>query len=470
MKRWRRRILLAACLLVMLVLTGSLAYGGENLKAEFDSATNGIFVYDGNGTPIAKMSVPGARISPMIASNKSYIYLSVCVEKDGTFQNYLYQYKRANGKLSKLKKLPEGFFSFVVEDIIGDVLYLSGDEVGTDNKVVSYTYNTKNKKLKIVNVDNAGFDQRYGSYFVMSGRRRAGIFYGYPIYLYQVETGKATRLCEYSDFHTISGKYLYYSVKQQKEQLPDTPHQIVQVNLKTGKKKVLAEAISCMRVKNITKTMVEYYKRAQELARYYFKNGRSYHIAESTPVDFVPKDKTAALQAKLQKILGHFVASFATLAPSKYFFNYREESVYLNTGFIFYSKLMKVYGKTVAELEAPLKKYLKKYFNSDKIGIVTNDPSQTYPYTPQYFYRVSEDGTMRYYWGDWGNEVPSGKVGTVTKVFTDLFQAEYSVSLKNTITGTSRQLGDFLITFQKSGSSYYITDIVRTYSAVESLY
>ena len=85
---------------MMLILTCSLVYGRETLKAEYDSSTKGIIVYDGNGTQIAKVSVPGGRINYEIAGNKSYIYVNVCFEKDDSFQNYLYRYKRKTGGIS----------------------------------------------------------------------------------------------------------------------------------------------------------------------------------------------------------------------------------------------------------------------------------------------------------------------------------------------------------------------------------
>ena len=192
-------------------------------------------MYNESGAQVAKMSVPGGSINQQIASNKSYIYVTVRFEKDNTFQNYIYRYGRKKGKLTKLKKLPEGFIDFYINDLIGDVLYLSG-QASSPSKLVGCTYDIKKKKLKKLKAEDVGFDQHYGAYYVMSGKLTAGEFYRYPIYLYQFEKRKATKLCEYSDCYTIIGKYLYYSSAEKKGFAKDSPHQIIRVDLNTGKK------------------------------------------------------------------------------------------------------------------------------------------------------------------------------------------------------------------------------------------
>ena len=216
--------------------------------------------------------------------------------------------------------------------------------------------------------------------------------------------------------------------------------------------------------------MVEYYTTAQALSRYYLKNGNTYRISESTPSDFVPVDKTKQLKGKFQKVLNHFVNLFALTTPSKINFNYKEESGLYNTAFILQSDLgIHADGKTVAQISNITKKYLKQYFNTDQIFLVTvDDPATAYlTYSPASLYRISENGTIRYYGGNWGEREPSGNVKSVTKVTQDLFQAEYTVNMKDKTNGTLTHLGDFIVTFKKADSSYYITDIIRIYSAVE---
>ena len=118
-----------------------------------------------------------------------------------------------------------------------------------------------------------------------------------------------------------------------------------------------------------------------------------------------------------------------------------------------------------------LKKYLKKYFDSNRIGIVKNETGKVYPsYNPIYYYRMESDGVVKYYGGNWGNYAPAGTVSKVYKVASNLYQAEYSVSLNNKATGTVKQLGDFIVTFRKNDSSYYIVDILRIRSASSTLF
>ena len=278
------------------------------------------------------------------------------------------------------------------------------------------------------------------------------------------------KLCSHSDHAIQRGKYLYYSVISDKDVTKVQDHTIMRLNLKTGKKKVLADALSCGRVKNITSAMVEYLTTPetvnpnQHLERYYFKDQVSYRVSASTPEDYVPRDKTASLQKKFQKILSHLDAPLAYCCMKEGLFDLGRGKY--ETGFILYSDLgVKAHGTTLDQISSLLKKHLKDFFGKTEIYLVTEEEAKSYPDHLDTLFCIAQDGTIRYHGGDWGESTPVGKVERVTKVSTDLYMVSYSLQQQNRRTGDSKPLGTFLLTMQKTESSslgYIIREAIQT--------
>ena len=266
-----------ALALVLVLFSCSAAHAGTTYSVEYKPRRGAYVAYDEEHQPVAELPYLGIGIDLSIAGNAKYLYYNMLFANgSGGTENVLYRYTIKTGKLKKLRKLPEGFETFSVMFLVGDTLFVTGRKDG-QTSARSYAYSLPSKKLK--KIADLAIYHAYGSKLVLYGS--LAHLDGEKIVLYDHRTGKATKLCSHSDYAIQRGKYLYYSVISDADLTKIQDHKIIRLNLKTGKKKILADHLSCGPVKNITSAMVEYVSSPQTLdpnrylVRFYFKDQAS---------------------------------------------------------------------------------------------------------------------------------------------------------------------------------------------------
>lgn len=168
-------------------------------------------------------------------------------------------------------------------------------------------------------------------------------------------------------------------------------------------------------------------------------------------------DVTAEYQVQINEILGHFDQYFGFSCGKNKGFKFND---YTRTGMIMYSDLFQ-YTDNIKAGRRQIKPALKKFFNSRTIKIHKFKKDMYWPNGSWLW--VIDNGKLRYTGGNWGEDMPDGRVLSVIKKGKKKLIATYQIRWYDTYNKIhGDEMGIFTVTFKKKSGTYFISNIRRT--------
>jgi len=200
----------------------------------------------------------------------------------------------------------------------------------------------------------------------------------------------------------------------------------------------------------------------------------------SSSGELIEKDVTAQKKSSVTKFLRSYSTFFALPIDSENKYKSVKYDNYYKTNMVLYSEIYcnwnidnhsKYCNKSINTAKKAFDPQIKKLFGNSANFKVKNytysEYDNSYLSYPNLY--ANYNGKLKYYWGDWGDDIPYGKVNKVYKTGTNTFLVKYSVYVK--IYGSKNSKKDFEGTYSiylksKGESSYTITNIKLTERAV----
>lgn len=273
-------ILLTALLLVLWCALPAKAAGPYTVQMSDDDTS--LFVYDTHLQGVAILQVKGKQVEDSIYATKKGIYFfsyNGSLSPPGEYS--LHRYSFRTGKSRKLCDLPGRLLEISFHYLKGGLLSFSGWSVAEGN--LSFLYDVYKGTLTEIG-SGLQITGKFKSYLLLDGNEGSSIAYDpFPLVLYDMNTGKSKRVADHVDAYLLDPPYLYYAQTDGDMFSLLIPHDILRLDLRTGKKKVLLRSLSCFLIDSLQPDCVLYRtERFGECCRYSFATGTTVEVDDIT--------------------------------------------------------------------------------------------------------------------------------------------------------------------------------------------